>query len=157
ADLRQGRLCRPGDGAARRVSGRRLHEGRGDRLGAGDPREVPREHPGRPAPRGPGPLPARGGGRLPPGPAGRGGHRGRRHPGGGGPAGLHPRPAPRGGPLPGRRGAAAAGLDRAAREPARRARGHDGGGHRPGRAAARGGRARAHAGGVDDARGRAPL
>ena len=63
ARLGESGLRDPGHGRAGR--GRRgPAEGRPDRAGAGDPDQVPREHHGRPAQRGPRPQPARGGGRL---------------------------------------------------------------------------------------------
>ena len=86
----------------------------------GHPAEVPGEHPRRPAPRRPGPQPARA-------PRAATGSRGpadeitrrRRHPRRRRPAGVRPRRAPRGRRLRGRRRAAAAGLDRRPRQPAR--------------------------------------
>ena len=94
----QGRLCGAGGGRAGRSRARPM---KGDALAsaAGHPRQVPGEHPGRPAAGRDRGEPAGRRGRVPPGPTS-GGHPGRRHhPGGRGSAGGRARLAARGGRL----------------------------------------------------------
>src|SRR5581483_5542447 len=130
----ESRLCPQGGDRARRLGRLRPRERRADRAGAGDPAQVPREHPLGAAARRHRPQPARGGGRLLARAIARRDRGRRRHPRGRGAARERARRAARAARVRRLRRAAAGRLGRRARTAAFGGRAGDARRPRPGRA-----------------------